>query len=195
MTTTTKAANGKGSKAAEPIGDGWDDAPKAAGLTDSPEWLPHLSIYNEEERAEKLSVATDGSHAETVVVGRLIIEQAYGEPRYFVEQEAGKDGKGKSGKIAMPVHAALTTALDHFAVENNIGPRVRIAYAGRAKRAKEGQQAAFLYDARCQPANAYLQEPRKDALQPVHAANKEKRDAEKKGKGKKGKTDDTATEA
>ncbi len=170
MATTTKTAKGN-QAAAAPIGDGWDDAPRAGGGSgDGPEWLPHLVSFKEEVIAHKLSTHPDGSHIRPVVVGVLRVQQAYGEPRYFVDETIGD----KTIRLAMPQHGMLTSALDCFAIDP--APKVRLAFMGESENSSKGQPAK-LYDVRCQPKEAMLLEARKDALYPIHKANKAKRDA------------------
>lgn len=185
MTTTTKSANGKQSPKAEPLGDGWDDAPKASTMSDHPAWMPQLCTFKDDVIAEKLDGQPAGSHADKVLIGTLTVERAFGEPRYHVTD---KDGK----VMGLPLHGVLTSALD--CVRLTPAPRVRLAYIGEAARARQGERSAFLYDVRVQPKEALLSEPRGDALLPVHKENKEKREAANKEKGKKGKKNDAAAD-
>lgn len=174
MTTTKKQETGK--QGSEAIGDGWDDVPVAStGNSEAPQWVPHIAQqgFKDDVVAEMLAEQPAGSHARPVIVGELRVLPAFGEPRYFVDE---KQVDGKIVSMALPTHGALTAALDKYRLTPV--PTVRIKAAGRANRAKRGQQAAFLYEVRAKPADALLKEPRADALLPLHKANKKKRDEE-----------------
>ncbi len=170
---TTKKANAPAAPAVEKE---WEDSAQASGggESDAPAWVPQWSVFHPDEVADKMTTIPPGSSMEKVLIGKLSIHPAFGEPRYFVDCDSGAD-KGK--RMALPLHGSLTSSLDKIAIEG--GPRVRIGYAGKAKKARRGQNAAFLYDIRVQPKEALLAEARKDALLPIHKANKAKRDAAK----------------
>lgn len=184
MTTTSKAPIGKQSPS---IGDGWDDAQQAAGGgSDTPAWCPHWGengAYKEKAVKEKMTTAPEGSIVDTVLIGKLVIAEAFGEPRYFVDRE--KDGI----RFALPNHGVLTSTLDHY--EMTPTPIVRLAFMGEAARARPGERAAFVYDVRSKNA-MLLKEPREGALFPQHKTNKEKRDAANKGRGGKKAADETS---
>lgn len=187
MTTTSKAAKSNqpntanGANKPAPIGDGWDDAPRATSDgQECAEWHPEMSELKEEVIANKLAGKPAGSTATLVLVGTLSIQQAFGEPRYFLDVAPSENG-GDPVRYALPLHGVLTAALDHYPMtdKNGMAPLVRLAFMGRAPRAKPGQQAAFLYDVRSK--NAVLLPKVREtppALFEIHRANKEARDAE-----------------
>jgi len=186
MTTTSKKATGNQSKSEVAIGDGWDDAPKATSESEHPAWLPQLASFKEEVIAAKLTQQPEGSTVQPVLIGTLVIAQAFGEPRYFVDTQEGK-------RIALPLHGVLTSALDHYRMSP--APLVRLAFMGEANRAKAGQRAAYVYDVRAKPADALLAKERADPLPllPIHRENKAKRDAQNaKGKANGGAIDEAA---
>jgi len=172
--TTTRAKDSGKQPANEPIGDGWDDAPKASSgeTSDSPEWCPHFASFKDEVVQAKLSTKAEGSHTRPVVVGALKVMQAFGEPRYFVDETRD----GKTVTMAIPNHNALTSTLDKIRISP--APTIRIAFQGEAKNSKPGQRAAYLYDVRVKPSEALLPEARKDACLPAQ----EKRRAERKAR-------------
>lgn len=191
MTTTSKAAKSNqptasgaanGANKPAPIGDGWDDAPRATSDgQECAEWHPEMSELKEEVIANKLAGKPAGSTATLVLVGTLTIQQAFGEPRYFVDVAPASSENGESVRYALPLHGVLTAALDHYPMTDKDGkaPLVRLAFMGRAPRAKPGQQAAFLYDVRSK--NAVLLPKEREtppALFEIHRANKIARDEE-----------------
>lgn len=187
MTSTTKQASGKGpgSGNGKGIGDGWDDAPQATSTgSDGPQWCPQWSNFKPEALANKLTTVPEGSHAELVVIGKLAVAQAFGEPRYFVDTD--------NGRLAMPNHDVLTGALDKYPIEP--APTVRLAYLGDAARAKPGQRAAIMYDVRAKSADGKplqpMTKPRDGALLPIHHENKRLRDAAKAAAAKAAGKDD-----
>ncbi len=184
MTTTSKKANGNPPAKAEPLGDGWDEAPKAsAGESDHAEWSPHFAMFSAEVIAEKMASKPEGTTAERTLIGTLRVLKAFGELRYFVET--------KDRTVALPLHGVLTSSLDFLRLDP--APVVRLEYKGEASRARPGERSAFLYDVRCKPSDALLPDARSDALLPIHRDNKEKREASNKKKPRK--TDETdATE-
>lgn len=176
MTTTTKTANGNRGKDAAaskaPIGDGWDDVPKAGGANDNtPEWCPQLRDLKEEAQEQSLSLKPEGSHCRDVVTGQPVIQEAFGEPRYFL-----KTADVPGGLLALPTHGGLTSRLDKYTIGDVAVMRIAVEGKGRAR---PNQQAPFLYDVRAKGADGKgvhpLTEPRKDALLPIHKANKAKR--------------------
>lgn len=174
MTTTTKAENGKGSKAAATVEADWADAGKVGSEADHPAWCPQWANLKEDALADMMTTVPEGSTAAKVVVGMLQVRQAFGEPRYFIEQSGG-------GVLALPLHGALTSMLDKLRLEP--APKIRLEFKGAAKRARAGQRAAFLYDLMVKPADAIMPKPRDadakpfPALLPIHKENKAKRAA------------------
>lgn len=175
----------KTTKAPEPIGDGWDEAPSAVSTgSDGPVWCPQWAELMPEARQRRLEGKPEGSHSNLVVIGQLKIEKAFGEDRYFVEE--------KGILLAMPNHDVLTGAFDKFPDPTKQAVTVRVAFIGDSVRAKEGQQAAKLYDVRAKGADGKPlvagAKAREGALLPVHHANKAAREAAKaaaaKAKGK-----------
>jgi len=174
MTTTTKKANGNRSpeEKAEPLGDGWDDAAKAsAGESDHPAWVPQWSMFKADVIEQKMTTVPEGSTSVGVLVGKLAVLRAFGEPRYFVKRDDGTT-------LALPLHGVLTSSLDCIALDP--APTVRLEYKGEAARARPNERAAFVYDVRVKPSSALLPQAREDALLPVHRENKEKRESGKK---------------
>ncbi len=179
MTTTTKKANGTEKPAVEKE---WEDAGQASsgvGESDAAAWVPHWTKYNAKVVEKKLTTVPAGSHAKEVLIGTLTVQPAFGEARYFVDSV--NEDKTIT-RMALPLHGTLTSALDRLRLDP--APKVRIGFLGEAPRAKQGQNAAFLYDIRVMPKDALLTEARTDpkapALLPIHKANKAKRDAAKK---------------
>jgi hypothetical protein len=171
-TASKSAKTVKAAPPAEPIGDGWDDAPQvSAGESDAPSWVPHYRMFAAEVIAEKLALLEAGSTSDKAIIGELQVRRAFGEPRYFVLTSAGL--------LALPLHGMLTSALDCIDVKQK--PAVRLEYSGEAPRSRPGERAAFMYDVRVKPAAALLSEPRAGALLPIHKENKANRDAAKKG--------------
>lgn len=177
MVAGTKEATGKGSKTngKAPMGDGWDEAPVATSTgSDGPTWCPQWSQFNDEAKAHKLTTVAEGSTADTVIIGKLKIAQAFGEPRYFVETDKGVT-------LALPNHDVLTGALDKYNPDD-VGV-VRLQYLGDSANAKEGQRAAILYDVRAKDKSGKaitpMTKPREGALLAIHHENKRNRDAAK----------------
>lgn len=177
MTTTKKANGNQPSKAPPEVEAEWEGAGQASGggESDAPAWLPHLTKFRDDVIARKLEAQPAGSHSAPVLVGALTVQQAFGEPRYFMDAATPE---GKPVRMALPLHGALTSALDRIALTP--APKVRLGFLGEAPRARPGQNAAFLYDIRVLPKTALLPEARADALLPIHKANKAKRDAAKR---------------
>lgn len=186
MVSTGKQATGKGSTGdANKLGDGWDDAPVATSTgSDGPQWCPQWSQYNDEARKAKLTTVADGSTCETTVIGKLVVAQAFGEPRYFVETG--------NMRLALPNHDVLTGALDKYEIDK-VGV-VRLQYLGDAARAKPGQRAAIIYDVRAKDKDGKAMSPlakaREGALLPIHHENKRLRDAAKAAAAKAAGKDD-----
>lgn len=183
MTTTSKAENGK--RPPSTVTGEWEDAAVVRGGAEHACWVPALMVdgFKPEVIAEKLALQPAGSFTDPVITGTLIVEQAYGEPRYFVKWETKGERNGET--IALPNHGAITNALDVVALDP--APRVRIEIKGKAPRGKPGENAPYLYDVRVLPKTAMLSAPRdgKDkshgghpALAPIHKANKARRDAD-----------------
>lgn len=121
--------------------------------SDAPAWVPHFSEFSEKIKAERMAKLPAGSTARADLRGKLAVERAWGRALYFV------DVPTPDCKIAvrLPEHAALYNTLNQVA----LGADVKIVYAGRATKAKRGQQAPHVYDV---TTKGGLNAPREDAL-------------------------------
>lgn len=122
------------------VPDALDQFDEISGGYDGPTWAPHLSDdfspYSAKITRENLSKISQPITRDRLC-GRLTIQEAFGESRYFLTAKRNGDDIA----ILLPAHIGLYNRLDKC----NLDAVVSVVCEGRHDAGRNGKQAAFIY--------------------------------------------------